>query len=151
MGPQRDLKTQALLQLAGPSRPSWRRRNVPQEKAPMSCRNLHHESASCRFCEEVPPDAYRRHWKHERKAGAWHVIADGPCLTARLPRRAHFATILSYRPALNGVPVYYRGALYWEFDAEDQAQALADIRCCVGLLHTQYDCPLEALDRKSTR
>jgi hypothetical protein len=111
----------------------------------MSCRNLHHESASCRFCEEVPPDAYRRHWKHERKAGAWHVIADGPCLTARLPRRAHFATILSYRPALNGVPVYYRGALYWEFDAEDQAQALADIRCCVGLLHTQYDCPLEAL------
>jgi hypothetical protein len=104
-----------------------------------------HDVASCRFCEQVPAEVSRRHWKHERKTGYWHVIADGPDLMARLPRQAHFVTVLAYRPASDGSPVHYCGPFYGEFDAEDPAQALADLRRCVELLHIAYDCPLEAL------
>jgi hypothetical protein len=104
-----------------------------------------HDRASCHLCESVPAQAHRRHWKHEPKAGTWHVIADGPDLTGRLPRQAHFVTILSYEPSPDGSPVHYRGPLYGECDAEDPAQAFADLRRCIELLHTEYDCSLDAI------
>jgi hypothetical protein len=110
----------------------------------MSSWSLQHKSASCRFCEDVPHDAYRRHWKHEPKAGYWHVIAEGPGLVGNLPRQAHFVTILAYQVGPDGFPAHYYGPFYAEFDAEDTAQALSDIRRCVELLHITYDCPLEA-------
>jgi hypothetical protein len=56
-----------------------------------------HDPRSCRLCEHVPAECYCRHWKHEPKPGYWHVIADGPDLAGRLPRQAHFVTILRYR------------------------------------------------------
>jgi len=102
-----------------------------------------HDEFACSRCERLAPDIERRHWKHEPRAGAWHVIADGANLTARLPREAHFVTVLSYR-RLGGV-VIYRGALYWEFDAADPADALKDLRRCLGLLDAEQDCPLEAV------
>lgn len=111
----------------------------------MADNHVPHAYASCRLCEEPPLDTYRRHWKHEANAGVWHAIADGPGLFARLPRQAHFVTILSYQATPDGLPLCYRGPLYWEFDADDPAQALADLRRGVELLHTEYDCPLEAV------
>jgi hypothetical protein len=111
----------------------------------MPSRSLQHDHASCRFCEDVPADAYRRHWKHQPKAGRWHILADGPELAGRLPRQAHFLTILAYRVGPEGFPAHYSGPFYAEFDAEDTARALADLRRCVELLHIAYDCPLEAL------
>jgi hypothetical protein len=104
-----------------------------------------HDPHACRSCEAIPAEAYRRHWKHEPPVGAWHLIADGPDLMARLPRHAHFATVLAYRPTLEGAPPHYRGPLYWEHDADDPAQALDDLRRCVELLHTAYDVPHEAI------
>jgi len=54
-----------------------------------------HEPTSCRLCELVPAEGYRRHWKHEAKKGYWHVIADGPDLMVRVPSQAYFMTVLS--------------------------------------------------------
>jgi hypothetical protein len=106
---------------------------------------LKHDSVSCPFCEAIPPDAYRRHWKRERPAGYWHTIADGRELMHRLSPRAHFLTILAYRPGADGFPAHYYGPFYGECDAEDPAQAFADFRRCVQLLETEYGCPPEAV------
>jgi hypothetical protein len=106
---------------------------------------LPHDPTSCRLCERVPSDAYGRYWKHELKGSAWHLIADGPNLMARLPRRAHFVTVLAHRPSTHGIPAHYRGPLYWEGDANDPAEALKDLRGCVALLDTEYDCPPETI------
>jgi hypothetical protein len=104
-----------------------------------------HDAARCPCCELVLPDVDRRHWKHEAKVGAWHVIADGLDLTARLPGAAHFLTILRYRLGVAGSPAHYGGPLYWEFDADDPADACEDLRRVIERLHVEYDCPLEAL------
>jgi hypothetical protein len=55
-----------------------------------------HDPLTCRRCESVSPDAWRRHWKAEPERRAWHVIADGLDLIARLPKSAHFITVLAY-------------------------------------------------------
>ena len=107
--------------------------------------HLRHDAACCPHCKTVPPDADRRHWKHEAKVGAWHVIADGPDLTARLPSIAHFLTILRYRLGAAESPAHYGGPLYWEFDADDPADACEDLRRVVERLCEKYNCPLEAL------
>jgi hypothetical protein len=104
-----------------------------------------HDSASCRHCESLPAARHRRHWKHQPKAGPWHVIADDPDLLRRLPGQAHFFTILSYCLDPEGNPAHYRGPLYWEFDAADPVQALNDLRRCVHILQVDYDCWPEAL------
>jgi hypothetical protein len=101
-----------------------------------------HDFATCRLCEEVPAELFRRHWKHEPKAGCWHTIADGPNLMARLPRQAHFVTILSYRLGPDGAPAHYHGPLYGECDAEDPSLAFADLRRCLELLHTRVNLDL---------
>jgi hypothetical protein len=77
----------------------------------MSSRSVH-DPASYRFCESIPPEVSRRHWKHEPKAGSWHVISDGPDLMARLPRHAHFVTVLSYRLGEDSGGSHYQGPLY---------------------------------------
>src|ERR671922_1814607 len=100
-----------------------------------------HDPTSCLRCEHVSPEALRRYWKHEPKIGAWHLIADGQDLMARLPRDAHFLTILSCCLGLDDFPARYHGPLYGEFDAEDPAKAFADLLRCIELLHTEYDCP----------
>src|SRR5438093_3375331 len=100
----------------------------------MSLNRPPHACTSCRLCEAISLDTYRRHWKVEDKARAWHVIADGPHLMGRLPRQAHFATILAYRPDPDGTPGWYRGPLYWEFDASNVAHALEDLRQTLELL-----------------
>jgi hypothetical protein len=110
----------------------------------MSSYSLQHDNTSCSYCEEIPADAYRRHWKHQPKAGRWHLLADGPDLAGRLPRQAHFLTILAYQVGSDGSPAHYYGPFYAEFDAEDTARALVDLRQCVELLHIAYDCALEA-------
>jgi hypothetical protein len=104
-----------------------------------------HDGDSCHLCESVSAEAYRRHWKHEAKAGSWHVIGDGPDLMARLPRQAHFTTALSYQLGSGGAPTRYYGSLYWEFDATERTHALEDLRRIIELLAVEYDCPLEAL------
>src|SRR5882724_3556238 len=104
-----------------------------------------HDAARCPCCELVLPDVYRRRWKHQAKVGAWHLIADGPELTARLPGIAHFLTILGYRLGPAGSPAHYSRPLYWEFDADDPVHALEDLRRVVERLGVEYDCPLEAL------
>lgn len=106
---------------------------------------LDHDTASCRLCEEVPAEVFRRHWKHEPKAGYWHVIADGPDLMARVPRPAHFITVLAYRPGRDGSPRHYTGPLYFEFDAAHVVDALNDLRRCLQLLDVVVGCPLEAI------
>jgi hypothetical protein len=83
--------------------------------------------------------------KGRGQAGYWHVIGDGPDLMARLPRQAHFVTILSYRATPDGVPAQYRGSLYWEYDAADPAHTLEELRRCVAWLEVEYGCPLEAV------
>lgn len=103
-----------------------------------------HRPASCRLCESVPSDAPRRHWKHEPERGAWHLIADSPDLMARLPEKAHFVTALPYTLMPDGLR-HYQGPLYWEHDADDPAQALADLRRCLEVLYIEYDLPLEAV------
>jgi hypothetical protein len=107
--------------------------------------SLQHDCASCHFCEVVPADAYRRHWKHQPKAGRWHIIADGPDLMQRLARQAHFMTVLAYRPSTKGGPAHYRGPLYWEGDAQEPADVLKDMRCCIELLQAEYDCRPESI------
>jgi hypothetical protein len=104
-----------------------------------------HNYPSCALCEQVPPEEFRRHWKVERKAAAWHAIADSPNLMARLSRQAHFVTILAYRPPAEGSPAHYRGPLYWEGDAHDPSAVLKDMRCCIELLHIAYDCRPESI------
>lgn len=104
-----------------------------------------HDVGSCRLCQKVPAEIFRRHWKHEPKAGYWHIIADGPDLMARLPRSAHFLTILAYRPGQDGSPAQYTGPLYFEFDAAHAADALNDLRRCMQLLDVELGCPLEAI------
>jgi hypothetical protein len=106
---------------------------------------LPHDPTSCALCERVPRDTYRRHWKEQEKARPWHVILDGPNLTSRLPRQSHFVTILSYHLAPDGSPAMYSGPFYGECDAADVEYAFADLRRCIELLHTEYDCPLEAI------
>jgi hypothetical protein len=104
-----------------------------------------HDVTTCRLCEPAPPGAFCRHWKHEAKASYWHLVADGPDLMARLPRQAHFCTILAYRLDEEARTVTYRGPLYWEFDAPDPAHALNDLRRCVQILEVEYSCSLETL------
>ena len=104
-----------------------------------------HDHTSCALCGKVPPVEFRRHWKVERKAAAWHAIADSPNLMARLSRQAHFVTILAYRPPAEGSPAYYRGPLYWEGDAHDPADVQKDMQRCIELLHVEYDCRSEAI------
>ena len=99
-----------------------------------------HEAQTCRLCEAVHPDQLRRHWKAEPKASRWHLMADGPDLMARLPKMAHFATVLAYTP-ITDVGRHYGGALYFEFDADDIDQALEDLRRCVELLQLEYELP----------
>jgi hypothetical protein len=103
-----------------------------------------HAPSSCRWCEIIPDGAPRRHWKHQAKAGAWHLITDGPDLMARLPRQAHFVTVLTYHLA-GDRPTDYTGPLYWEHDSDDPAQALEDLRRCVQVLDVEYACLLEAV------
>lgn len=79
------------------------------------------------------------------RVGTWHAIADGPDLGARLPPQPHFLTILSYRLGPDGSPAHYNGPLYGECDTADPAQAFADFRRCLELLHIDYGCPLEAI------
>jgi len=50
------------------------------------------------------------------KVGAWHIMADGPDLMQRIPRQAHFVTILAYRPSSKGAQRTIEGPLYWEGD-----------------------------------
>jgi hypothetical protein len=102
-----------------------------------------HNPEACPLCEVVPGEVYRRHWKHQPREGAWHSTSDGPDVMDRLPRAAHFLTVLSYR-LIDDRP-YYRGPLYFEYDAEDPADALHDLRRCVQVLHAQYGCPPEVL------
>jgi putative DNA primase/helicase len=83
--------------------------------------------------------------KEQEKARPWHVIPDGPNLMSRLPRQSHFVTILSYRLARDSSPAMYSGPLYGDCDAEDVECAFADLRCCIELLHAEYDCPPEAI------
>jgi hypothetical protein len=104
-----------------------------------------HDAATCRLCERVPVEAFRRHWKHESKAGYWHVIADGPDLMARVPRAAHSITVLAYRLGREGSPAHYTGPLYFEFDAAYSADALNDLRRCLQTLEVEVGCPLEAM------
>jgi hypothetical protein len=111
----------------------------------MSRSTIAHEPYACHRCERVPADRFRRHWKHEAKRGSWHVIADGADLMARLPRQAHFVTVLSYRADTEGCPPHYRGPLHWEYDADDPTQAFADCRRGVELLRIEYECPMEAI------
>jgi hypothetical protein len=109
----------------------------------MANRGLSHDIRLCRFCDDVPSDAYLRHWKREAKAGAWHVIADAPNLMARLPRQAHFLTVLAYRFGPERQP-HYQGPLYFEFDTANPADALIDLRRCLSIVEVEYGCPLEA-------
>jgi hypothetical protein len=112
----------------------------------MAKRNLPHDSTACRFCDDIPADVYRRHWKHEAKAGIWHVLADASNLMARLPRHAHFLTVLAYRFGPEREP-HYQGPLYFEFDSHNHnpADALSDLRRCLSIIEVEYDFPLEAL------
>ncbi len=104
-----------------------------------------HDPGACRLCKVLSAERYRRYWKHQPKAGPWHLVADGPDLMARLPPQAHFITILSHRTSPDDRPIHYRGSLYWEGDATDAALAFADVRRCVELLTTIYECPPEAI------
>jgi hypothetical protein len=106
---------------------------------------LSHNSATCRRCEAVPPDVYRRHWKREEKASYWHTIADDARLMANLPHDAHFVTMLAYQLGQDESQASYRGPLYWEFDADDPTQTLEDLRRCLHVLELEYGCPLEAV------
>jgi hypothetical protein len=110
----------------------------------MADRSFAHDSTACRFCNDIPADAYRRHWKHEAKAGAWHAIADGANLIARLPRQAHFLTVLAYRFGQEREP-HYQGPLYFEYDANNSADALTDFRRCLSMVEVEYGCPHEAI------
>jgi hypothetical protein len=104
-----------------------------------------HEPRACRQCEMMTPEAWRRHWKLERPKRPWHAITDGPDLMARLPRSAHFLTILAYRPGPDGLPAAYQGPLYWEGDADDPAAVLDDMRRCVECLRVAYGLPSAAI------
>lgn len=64
---------------------------------------------------------------------------------ARLPRQAHFVTILAYRSSTEGSPAHYRGPLYWEGDAHDPSDVQKDMQRCIELLHVEYDCRSEAI------
>jgi hypothetical protein len=104
-----------------------------------------HEPRACRQCEVMAPETWRRHWKLERPTSPWHAITDGPALMARLPTRAHFLTILAYRPRPDDRPACYRGPLYLEGDADDPAAVLDDMRRCVECLRVECDLPSDAI------
>jgi hypothetical protein len=57
----------------------------------------------------------------------------------RLPKSAHFITILAYLPGPDDHPSHYRGPLYCEGDAVDPADVLNDLRRCVDILQVEYD------------
>ena len=63
---------------------------------------------------------------------------------SRLPRAAHFLTVLSYRPGPDDQPPHYHGPLYAEGDG-DLPDVLRDMRRCVEVLTVEYDCPVEAV------
>jgi putative DNA primase/helicase len=111
----------------------------------MTAYRAHHDHTSCPLCEPGPLEGFCRHWKVERKVGAWHIMAEGPDLMQRLVQQAHFVTVLAYRPAAEGGPAHYRGPLYWEGDAHDPADVLKDMRCCIELLQVEYDCRPESI------
>jgi hypothetical protein len=77
------------------------------------------------------------------------VIADGPDLMTRLPRPAHYCTILAYQPGADGTPACYRGPLYAEWDAHDPVAVLAELRTCLQVLQqvlqVEFDLAAEAL------
>jgi hypothetical protein len=104
-----------------------------------------HDPRTCPACETTTPNQWRRHWKVEQPKGAWHCLADGPDLVARLPQRAHFVTVLAYMPGADDLPACYRGPLYWEGDAADPADVLRDMRRCLELLRLEYDLPAAAV------
>jgi Primase C terminal 1 (PriCT-1) len=64
---------------------------------------------------------------------------------ARLPRSAHFVTVLAYRPGRDGSPTHYTGPFHFEFDAAHAADALNDLRRCLQMLEVEVGCPLEAI------
>jgi hypothetical protein len=103
-----------------------------------------HNPLACLRCETIAPDAWRRHWKSEPAQRAWHAIADGPDLVARLPRSAHFVTILAYIPGPDTLPTCYKGPLYAEADG-DFADVLRDMQRCVEFLTVEYDISPEAI------
>jgi hypothetical protein len=102
--------------------------------------HVRHDSQTCPRCEPVAPDGWRRHWKEEPQHRAWHVISDSPDLLARLPKSAHFVTILTYRPGADDLPSSYRGPLYFEGDADDPREVLRDIRRGIEVLCLEYEC-----------
>jgi hypothetical protein len=104
-----------------------------------------HDPLVCPQCEQVSPNIWRRHWKTEPPRRFWHVIADGPDLMARLPKSAHFLTILAYLPGPDDQPSHYRGAFYMEGDADDPADVQKDMRRYVEILQVEYDISPEAI------
>jgi hypothetical protein len=64
---------------------------------------------------------------------------------ARLPRPAHFVTVLAYDVDPDGRPTTYHGPLYFEHDADTPAHALDDLRRGLHILEIEYACPLEAI------
>jgi hypothetical protein len=56
------------------SRPSWKQGSVPREGVLMASPSIPHDRAACPLCDGLPADAYRRHWKHEAKAGVAYGI-----------------------------------------------------------------------------
>lgn len=104
-----------------------------------------HDPLSCPQCEQVAPNLWRRYWKTEPSRRSWHVIADGPDLMLRLPKSAHFVTVLAYLPGPENFPPHYRGPLYWEGDAVDPADVQNDIQRGVEILQVEYDISPEAV------
>jgi hypothetical protein len=102
-----------------------------------------HTPETCQLCEVVPPQVYRRHWKHQPREGVWHHLADGPDLMRLSPRPAHFLTVLAYR--LEGGSRHYHGPLYFEFDADDPSHTLDELRSCVRILEVRGSCPPDVL------
>ena len=63
---------------------------------------------------------------------------------SRLPKAAHFLTILSYLPGPDDHPPHYQGPLYAEADG-DLADVLRDMRRCLEVLTIAYDLPAESV------
>jgi hypothetical protein len=64
---------------------------------------------------------------------------------SRLPKSAHFITVLAYLPSPDDLPACYKGPLYLEGDADDPADVLRDLQRCVELLNVEYDLASEAI------
>jgi len=106
-----------------------------------------HTPATCRQCEKLTANQWKRHWKEEPKPRSWHFIARGPDLLATLPKSAHFVTILAYcdKHLDSGEQRYYRGPLYAEFDGTHAGGTLRELLTCLNLLQEVYDLPLSAV------